>query len=92
MSKRSKPDFTAFMWEFEMQIWNDFDNLQTETELRHALNKWQEPTNGILARVKDDPIYAMAGDIEQQVFQDYFAERLRMKVQYFRERQRNAIN
>lgn len=89
---KPESDFTQFIAQFEDQIWRDFDDLRNERELRAALNKWREPNHGILVRVQSDPYYALAETYEQEMFQDYFAERLRMKEQYFYERMNRNAN
>ncbi len=89
---KQEPDFIQFMEQLEERIRQDFDNLSNEQELRAALNNWREPNHGILARLKDDPCYALAEQHQQELLQDYFAERLRMKEECFKERRKRMAN
>lgn len=73
----TKSDFMDFILEFDEQFWEDFDDIEDAEQLQAPLKKWCEPTEGILARVKDNPVFACADDAERKIFRDYFAERLR---------------
>jgi len=75
--KSSFPDFWGYLQQFEARLSEEASKVTSDSELAGLIAKWTDPQVGVLRRMQDDPIFAMAKPSARQIFLDQITNRIR---------------
>jgi len=79
------PDFWGFLQEKIATLNEESARVQSDSDMKNLLERWLDPKDGVLARLEDDPFFALARPSARQIFMDTMQNRVRQVEREWRE-------
>jgi hypothetical protein len=74
---RTLPDFWGFLQEKIATLNEESAKVQSDSDMKNLLDRWLHPQSGVLAKLEDDPSFALARPSAQQIFMAMMRNRVR---------------
>ncbi len=71
------PDFWGFLQKTIAMLDQEATKVKSDDEMKNLLDRWLHSENGVLARLEDDPFFAIAKPNARQIFMDTMRNRVR---------------
>jgi hypothetical protein len=79
------PDFWGFLQEKIATLNQESARVQSDSDMKSLLDRWLRPKGGVLAKLEDDPFFALAKPSAQQIFMDMMQSRVRQVEREWRD-------
>ncbi len=71
------PDFWSFLQQTIAKLDEESAEVKSDEDMQKLLDRWLQPETGVLAKLEDDPFFAMARPTARQIFMDMTRNRVR---------------
>jgi hypothetical protein len=82
---RTVPDFWGFLQQTVAALDEESAKVKSDDDMKNLVDRWLRPENGVLAKLEDDPFFALAKPGARQIFMDTMRNRVRQVEREWRD-------